>query len=385
MAKLFFAFLAVVLPALFNSAYATTVYFAGFAYAGDEASFSTRFRYSEEYTSNLKRDNNEVDQVIRQALNGRPLPFTLDFSSLGSLKGDETLVVALIVNNETVSVEQFGKLYKVFSQVRAQALFFDYKTQQVVSSYPFSFAYLDLLDHKPTESEKEHDISLVYNGTNGKPGIINRFVDVLEKAKLPSDGQLFLQVTDVKIDPIALKAIPAYLAATPGTAETWIADMFDESVSAESEVPILPYSKGYAIGNKMALRIGDSSVFNLTLPKPDYAFQIEITGLKRVEYGKSEAGASYIYASYAHIKLFDPLGNVVALDSNFKNGEIKEVPITQVTIDDFPAYVDSINGLFKKLGMVFANGPDQWLQYAASAKNINNQISATQKVLEKCK
>ena len=61
----------------------------------------------------------------------------------------------MVVTGETASVERFGRLYKLLLQVRAQALFFDFKSMTVLRAYPFSFAYVDTLDHEPTQVEKD--------------------------------------------------------------------------------------------------------------------------------------------------------------------------------------------------------------------------------------
>ena len=67
------------------------------------------------------------------------------------------------------------------------------------------------------------------------------------------------------------------------------------------------------------------------------------------------------------------------------NGEVKVVPASQTETDDFPAYSDAVRGLFGKLSSVLAGKDDPWIKSAATADNINAQLSATKTVLQSCK
>ena len=61
-------------------------------------------------------------------------------------------------------------------------------------------------------------------------------------------------------------------------------------------------------------------------------------------------------------------------------------PVTQSEIDDFPAYADSVRGLFGKLTAVLGGKDDPWIKSAATpTSEINAQISATKTVLQSCK
>jgi len=228
-------------------------------------------------------------------------------------------------------------------------------------------------------------VRTLYLGDDKTAGIVNRFADALAKALLPSQVPRFLQVAQVTVSDEARKSLPPELAGKPGVAETWVADMLSEAISSRTGTPILPYSKGHAIGQVMSMRIADGSVYELKLPEPDYAFVVDLTRFGRFEHAKVPAGTSYIYASKAQIKLHQPLSGRVYLDSEFKNGEIKTVPSSQQTVDDFPAYGDSLRGLFTKLSGVLAGTGDPWLADAANGKDIDKQISATKEVLKSCK
>lgn len=366
-------------------AFAVTVSLAGFAYSGDAQSIPSRFPYSQRFAASL--GGTGVNDLIRQAVATQPpRAFELDTVNLAELKGrDQSITVALVMSGETVSTEQFGGYSKLFIQLRAQAMFFDFKTMTVLRAYPFSVAYVDLLDHAPTEDELASRVRTLYLGAGTTPGIVARFADALGRASLPSQVPRFLQVSQATVSDEARKALPAALAAQPGVAETWAADMLSEAISSRTGVPILPYAKGHAIGQVMSMRIADGSVYELKLPEPDYAIVVDVSRFGRFEHAKVAAGTSYIYASKVQLKIHQPLSGRVYLESEFKNGEVKTVPSSQQTVDDFPAYSDSLRGLFTKLSNVLAGPGDAWLRDAAANKDIDKQITATKEVLNLCK
>jgi hypothetical protein len=61
------------------------------------------------------------------------------------------------------------------------------------------------------------------------------------------------------------------------------------------------------------------------------------------------------------------------------------VPATQVTVDDIPAYADSIRGLFNKIGDNLTGKTTPWLKAAAAGKNVDQQIQQSTEIIQSCK
>lgn len=380
---------ALYLPSVFSGisyAQVPQVVLAGVAYSGDAQTIAARFPYSLRYEQTLKSAGESPYSKVRQALTLVP-PTNLEVltSQIDELKGrDQALVASLVVNSETVSVEQFGQLRKLLVMIRGQTLFFDFKSMTVVRSYPISFAYIDTLDRQPTEEEVLARVKQVYEGTASKPGLYARFAGTLAKATLPTNVPRYLQVSRVSLSPDVLNALPDYLKSSPTVAETWAADLVSEALSTRLGIPLVPYSKGYAIGNVMSMRVSDSTVFTLTLPKPDYEISVDFTGLKKIKYGEVNAGASFIYGAYATLKIEEPLSGTAYMNTSLKNGEVKVVPMTQTYVDDFPAFYDSLNGLFGKLAEAIGGKGNTWVKAAAAAPDIESQIIKTRELINLC-
>lgn len=279
-------FAAFALRATPSVAHESSVAFAGFAYAGNADTLESRFKLSRRYEKRLIANGSDINARLRQVLSLRHYSFGLNTNENVESKGDEALITALMVTGETASEETFGSIHKLFIQVRAQTLIFDFKSKRVRRTYPLSFAYLDAMDHSPSDAEIDERIAIAYEGTHGKPGILERYADALAAATLPHSGELFLQITKVSIDADAKAAIPPEMTATQGAAETWLADHFGEALNSKAGIPLFPYTQGYAIGNVMAVRLGDND-FNLQMPVPDWEISIALTGIKRVKYAET--------------------------------------------------------------------------------------------------
>lgn len=371
-----------------GSSQAAEVYFAGMAYSGDATSIADRFPYTSQYLKGLEANKVRVGSLIYKEM-GANLPQNFDLAPLAAqaqLKGrDRAVSVALLLNNEAVSLEHFGQFAKFFVQLRGQALFFDFKSQTVLRAYPISLAYIDVVDHYPSEDEVQERIRLLFEGTQGKAGLFTRFAQAVQKATLPEGVSRFLQVSQVTVAPEAMVGLPPALTSTKGAAETWLADMLAEAISNRAQVPILPYVKGHALGKVMAMKIADGGAFSLKLPEPDYTMTLDLTGVRRVELKRTAAETAYVYGSYVRLRLDEPFSNKNYLDINVKNGETKLVPSTQETVDDIPAYADSIRGLFNKIGENLSGKTTPWLKTAASGNDVEKQVNQSAEIIKSCK
>ena len=359
---------------------------AGFAYSGAASTIAARFPYSQRYEKS--HTEGKLYQRLQKTLSASPSSAIKIVSQITELKGrDQALAVALVIGSETVSVEKFGNLNKLMVLIRGQTMFFDFKSMNIVRAYPVSFAYIDVFDHVPTQEEIQTRVTLVYEGANSKPGILTRFAGNVSHASIPAQVPRFLQVTSVQIKPEALDTLPPYLKSEPGAAETWAADLVAEAISTRVGVPIVPFAKGYAVGNVMSMRVSDGTVYELKLPKPDYAISAEFSNFKKIKFSEIQDGAtSFVYGAYAQIRIEEPLSGKAYLNTALKNGETKVVPASQSYVDDFPAFYDAINGLFVKLAQVIDNkGDEQWLKKAAAAPDIDKQIAQTRELMKLCK
>jgi hypothetical protein len=361
---------------------------AGFAYMGSESQIATRFPYSRRYEqAQLTAGSPIYQRMVAGLTELSPQNFRVS-TQIDTLKGrDQALAVALVIGNETVSVEQFGNLRKLGIIIRGQAMVFDFKSMNVIRSYPLSFAYIDLFDRAPTVEEIDARVKYVFEGVNGKPGLVARFAQSLTTASPQASVRCYLQVTKVEIKPEANEGLPSFVRAVPAEAQTWVADLVGEAISTRIGVPIVPYAKGYAIGNVMSVRVSDGTVWELKLPKPDYEITVSVTGFRKIKFSEVSGGAtSYIYGAHADIQVEEPLSGKLFFNTSLKNGETRVIPASQEYIDDGPHFYDALNGLFVKTALAInESGNPKWLLTAAAAKDISAQLVRIKELMKLCK
>src|SRR5690606_16397617 len=248
--------------------------------------------------------------------------------------------------------------------IAAQLLFFDAKQQIVVSTYPIVLEHIDVFGSEPDAEQKLNAVRNVLLGT-GENGLFGYTAKSLVSATPSSKDGARLGVRNVQVTSDALAAFPASMQKDPRRAATMLAQDFTRFLAKSQQVAVLPYVKGDAIGNRMATRLANGQVFNLAIPEPDFAFDLTLERLKKVQYGQSAAGTSWIYGSLLRIALTEPLSGKQYLDASFKNGETKSVPVTQTVIDDWPSYHESISGLLTKLTIAMGDPKDPWAQRAS--------------------
>lgn len=358
---------------------------AGLAFAGDASTLEQRFPLSRRYEQSQAAAGNPVYRQLHRAASRQPGGVRL-VDGFDSLQGrDQALAVALVIGSETSSVEQIGAAWRLLTLVRGQVLFFDFKAMAVVRAYPISFGNPAVLAHAPGPDDRWAGIVRLYEGWGGRPGLIDRFANALRDATVPTQATRLLQVTQATLDPSVEALLPPSLRADATTAQTWLADIIGEAWSGGARVPLVPFSKGYAIGNVMPMRVADGRVFQLKLPTPDYEIQVHLARWRRVQVGQTAAGTALVYGSYAQVKLTEPLLGKVYLDAEFKNGAAKRVPASQAATDDFPAYYDSLNGLFVKLAEAIEGGQADWVRSATTSPDIQAQLATTRELMNSCR
>ena len=81
----------------------------------------------------------------------------------------------------------------------------------------------------------------------------------------------------------------------------------------------------------------------------------------------------------------EPLSQDIYFDSILKNGAVSISPINKISSDDFPAYYDVINGLFKKFATSIKTKDLSWIKVASGNDKISNQIEKLSNLIEKGK
>lgn len=375
------------LPRLDVAAEPASVHFAGFAYVGDDSAIATSYPHTRVLEADREGDVSRLDAALRRHVDGLSNPsFTLSFGQLASLKAGNgsATVLAFALDRESVSVEQTGDGYKLLVELSAQALFVDFREMAVVASYPVVVQAIDLKHSPPTPEQVRQAVADLYLG-EGKANVFAAFAATLAGTNLNPSIERRVRVTSSSVADRPYAAMPSFAAVGPGVFEAALAQDFSKFLSVNQGIPVLPPSKGQAIGNRMSARFADGTVYSLQIPEADYAVSLRLEDLKRIEYGSSAAGRSLIYGAILNVRVEEPLTGRVYFDARLRNGATKLVPASQVSIDDAAAYQDALLALMDKFTAALAEPDPAWAEKHAGDRAVAKQMKELQKVLQSCR
>ncbi|MDB5814999.1 MAG: hypothetical protein JWN23_2116 [Rhodocyclales bacterium] len=364
---------------------ADVVTLAGFAFAGDYGTAATRFPYAFRVLERSKDAKNSIShQIIVRARTINNAAVELHYDEQVDLKqSDRALMVVLLLSDEVVSTENFGAYYKTFINLRGDALIFDYKSQNVVRSYPLSIVMFDASTSAPLPEKIQASVEGLLLGED-KNSLVSQFARRLSTATLPRERSKTVQVRMAQVSPEALALMPEALRQNPKAVESWLADEFGSLLSDKVGVPVLPNSIGHAAGI-MSLRLENGDDYKLKLGEGDYLFDIKLNKFIKIKTDETSVGAAYVYGAYSSVRFYEPTLGTDYIKTDLKNGESSVVPSTQIASDDSPAYQDAIRGLLRKFSDALQQSGSSWVGAAASAKDINAQLDTARNILRTCK
>jgi len=361
----------------------TDVYYAGFAYLGDYNNLEKNYRYT---VSLNKNDGVQpyLDRVLHDRIKGHSFPnFNLKVGELITDTKGSSIALALALDRETTSVEQIGNKYKVITELSAQALFFDHQEKTLINSYPVVVQYIDILDEYPTDSYFMETVDRLYTGS-GTVNVFSELIAQLATVKLDHVNAARIQVSQVNLEDKALAVLPDRFVNDQDNFRKYMASTFTGYLSKNQNIPMLPYSEGHAIGNKMAFTVANGEVFNLKIPEPDYEVRLTIRGFKKALIEKTPVETAWAYGAYIKIEVIEPLSGTRYIDTQFVNAATKTVPASQKNVDDWAAYQETLIGLFDSLTREVSNPTRKWVKRHAPEKGAKKALKRFNEVLKQC-
>ncbi len=294
------------------------LHFAGIALAGNYAESAANFPYSSKIIANPLQLNLQLATKL-QSTHFANFKVSLD---LGDVHTGDALGVALVVTWENVGQESFPGFTKVFLNLQAEALVFNFKTKQIVSSFPFGAEYIDALPHQQAVSPAKIEAEFRALYLRKASGILDQFVQTMRAAKLPHAGALRIQVAAASLSPAAAQTLGSYGVSTQKGSYLLLSS-FERYLSANCHIPVLPHANNQAIGGVMAARFADGSVFQFHIPQPDYVIRLSLQNARRVEISRTASERALAYAAYLKVVIDQPLSPQPVLSASFKYAAVK--------------------------------------------------------------
>ena len=358
----------------------------GFAFSGENTSISSRFPY----LSQIEQDNLSSNESISRIINNRLQPLTnpniiivKDGSQFSVRATDQAITSVLLMTGETVLIENYGNYYKVFINLRADALIFDYKSKSILKTYPLNLVIFDAVSgNQPPSQEYIKNKINEYIKTTNKEGLISQYLEKVQHATLVNKGVHTFQIGKVEVLSDAVSIFPENFRNDSNLLKDVIADSFGSALTSETNISLMPSKVGNALGViSMKLENNDDFV-TLKIGDADYLFDVSVNKFVKVKQQETSAQVSYLYGVSTTINLYEPLSNTKILESNFKNGEISISPINKISTDDYPAYYDTLNNLFKKLSSAIKTNDMKWVNVSASSPVVSKQIVKIKNLFE---
>jgi hypothetical protein len=363
-----------------------TVYFAGVAYTSNASNTDKTYPH---VSSELTGDGaTAINRRIKSLIQGQKLPESIVFDSLGSIKdASKATALALALDGETFSVERIGNIYKLRTEISAEALFFDFKEKQVLGGFPFTIDYIDVSSTEPDNGEIQKAFHDMIFGAVGRHDIVGEFVNVLDHSRVPNAANKHLRVTLSTLGPKAIEYIQQTSPQLDQTAFAQeVAGEFGKFLGANQQLSILPYSNNQAIGASMAARFIEGEAFNLKIPDADYEIHLNVAGFKKIEQSRSNVDVLLLYGAFVDVDVFEPLSQQIYFSQQIRQGEPKTIPVTQTSVDDWAASRDTLLSLFDNFTRAMSDPESSWLKSGLPGnKQAHDQFSSLEELIKSCR
>ncbi len=358
---------------------------AGFAFAGEHANKEARFPYTHYLDTELKKSNTSISLEIAkrlQTLEGKNFKIVTG-RTFSTKNSDSPLNGVMVLTGETVLVENYGSYWKVFINLRGDALLFDYTGKKIIKTYPLNLAIFDATEGQQ-EPSKDKILNLIQENifTTKKEGLISQFVDKISNASLGQKTDKIFQIGNITVKPEALDKFPAEISSNTAAVKDILADALSSELSGQTSISLMPAKFNSVVG-VMTMQLEDTGEqIELKIGDGDYLFNVEINKLAKAKQQQTNSEVSYIYGVNASIQVIEPLMNFPFLKSIFRNGAVSISPINKITQNDYPAYYDVINGLFKKFSLALKTRDYKWVSVASGSEKTSEEMKKVSNLLD---
>lgn len=362
---------------------ATPVYFAGFALSGDSSESEIAFPI----TSKILKETSEsggylLEQSLWASVQSANYPELILKRELASGDGSsDSVAMAFVLDWENVSSERVAGSTKLVIDLHGQVLVFDFDSRKVIGSYPIAVQLLHSVDGPSTPEVEAALVRRLYFGSEGE-SIFKRFAERLTTVSVnPSTGN-YIRVVSVELEDSARKTLATFSQAE-SVLISRVADSFGKRLAENHHVSYVPYSKGSAIGSKMAARFANGEIYQLELPAPDYRVHLRVRGFKKVLLDSNSVESAWAYGSYMNVAVKDFDDQKVYLDAPFKFGAVKKVVAGSRNIDDWAAYQESLFTLIDQITVQSAKPDKAWVSEWSGGSTVLKQLEELKRVIER--
>jgi hypothetical protein len=351
------------------------VFYAGIAYLGDKDYIDAAYPLSR--TLNESASNGPVlDQRLRALLSETELKYLTISYQLGNIRQSKSIGMAIALDRELFSTEQYDtghQFTKFIFDISGQLLFFDFEKMALIDTVPINFAANHTLKGQYTATKEQRLALAKFLYLEGEENFLAAAVEALTTTKINTKDGLRFQLDTINLHQRVLDQMADN--RHPEQFKQYLGQYFTAQLSAQHPVSVLPYNRGYGIGNQLPGRFQDGNVFSLQLPEPDFTFTLDVKNFTKKP-AKSSAG----YFTQAYLTFNEPYRNKTYIAGDYRYGVDKRGIDTAITTDDWAAYEDAIEGLLASLINQLGKPQKNWHKKYARDTNSYAQFKVKQEL-----
>ncbi len=354
------------------------VYWAGFAFLGDYSQRETRYPYTAKIS--VKKNTKEqaiIDSFLTPEIQTMVTTGYNLHTGLGSLKSGNGLSMAIGISYEDVYVQPWDGDFKVSYEIVLNVMVFDFTDKKILAVYPLRFLRNELLKHRPTPAQNEKIIQSLYLSKDPELNILVKTLEHMKQVVVRTSYGNHIGIRSIKLSKLATDKIPKKLLKGD-IIETQVAQQFEGLLSANTYVPMVPYTKGEAIGNKMAARFANGDSYSFKLPELDYFIDLELRGFKEKD-AKNHIG----FTSLITLQVGSELPKKV-VNAKFSHTPwvLKSLAGEQNKDAKWTSYEESLGKLLEDLSKQIASTDPEWIKAHSISKDVENQFNELRQLLK---
>ena len=357
------------------------VYFAGLSYIGDAADMESAAPFASSVINDPERLSG-YNKLLISSVTEVPLEGVNIVAGLGDVRSGNALTIALAIVEEQFQAEDTGNgYYAVKATTFGQIVLFDFIEKKVVSTIPFITSYTD----SPKEISadyKQQIYKTVYFDQSKKINLINEFVSKLSDVNFEKPFDSWnIKVRNVSFMPFAEKKIKQY-GANPKTLDTRVANQFSAAMSKQLGIPVLPYSKGQAIGGAMAMRFENVEALQLELPPANYYVDLTLLGFSKKIMKETAKVVIPSYIAGMRVSIGDIDFDELVFSEKAQSGRILKLS-KKLKVNDWNEFKNSLTVLSDEFCMQLAKPDKKWFKEKIFTKQSFRNFKKSTTELEK--
>ena len=360
---------------------ATQVYFAGLSYIGNASNMGIATPYASSIINNpatLAKYNSLLQSAIGK-VNIEDVSF---LSGLGNSKSGNALSIALAITEEQFQAEETGSGYfAVKATTFGQIVLFDFTEKRIISTVPFVTSYTDS-PKTINDAYKRQIYKTVYYDQSKKINLINEFSSRLADVNFDKPFNSWnIKVRSVTQTANAEKYLVKYKVDKEAF-NTRLASQFSAAMSKRLGIPVLPYTKGQAIGGAMAMRFENADAVQFELPPADYFVDLKLLGFNKKI--MKETG-NLIYPSYIaglRVSIGDLGFDELLYSEKAQSGRVLKLP-KKLQVNEWNELKNSLTVLSDEFCAQLAKPDKKWFKEKMFSKKSFKNIQKISKSLDR--